>query len=453
MFKDHIKKLIALALPVAASHVSDMLVSTVDVLMVGPLGATPLAGVQVATSATLIAMLFSIGFSIAITPLAGEAYGKGNLIQVAHYGKAGFAVSMILTTVLCLILLAGSNHMDLLGSQPEVTSQAVPFFRWIVLSFVFRSLFGVFKQTAEAMSNTRAATIINLGVNIINVILCWVFVYGNLGMWAMGAEGAGFATFISRVLAAIAAILVYRYTDFFKSLRLSVQQTPFRTISITVYKKIWHDGAGIGLQILMEVLAFAMGAIMLGWIGAVAVAAHSVAINMASITFMSALGLASAATIRVSNLRGQGLHAEARGAATVSLLMVVVYMLFVGSCYMFFRFWLPSIYVSDVAVIVLAADLLLYAAAFSLFDGLQVVALGILRGYNDVRIPTIVAAVSYLGLTIPAAYTFAFVLGMGPVGIWIGYLLGLVVASAGYVGRYWYVVHSAARQTGTVGYL
>jgi MATE family multidrug resistance protein len=200
----------------------------------------------------------------------------------------------------------------------------------------------------------------------------------------------------------------------------------------------------------MEVMAFALGAIMLGWISPVAVAAHGVSINMAAITFMVALGLGSAATIRISNLRGEGNLSEARHAAYASLWMVVGYMIVVGTGYLTLRFFLPTLYVNDPAVISLAAQLLLYAAAFSLFDGLQVVGLGILRGYNDVRIPTILASISYIVITIPASYVFAFVLGFGAPGIWMGYLTGLVFASGSYLWRFLHVLGLHA-QTATEG--
>ncbi len=446
--KKHIMPLTRLAVPVATSQVTDMLVSTVDVLMVGPLGAVPLAGVQIAVAASLIAMLFSIGFSAAITPLAGEAFGRRDMQGVARYARSGFLVSLVVTVLLCGILLLFSSRLDLLGSPPDVTAQAIPFFRWIVMSFVFRILFGAFKQTAEAMANTRVAMVINIGINVLNVFLCWVFVYGNLGMPQMGAEGAGFATFLARGLAVIAAWIVYARSEFFAEFRKALAGLEKGRVNMQAHKQILHDGAGIGMQILMEVMAFALGAIMLGWIGAIAVAAHGVAINVASVTFMVALGIGSAATIRVSNLRGEQRHADARNAANASLVMVIVYMLTMCIGYLTLRFWIPTLYVKDPAVIELAAQLLLFAGAFTLFDGLQVVGLGILRGYNDVKIPTVIAMVSYLGITIPASYVCAFVLGMGPAGIWTGYLAGLIAASAGYLFRYRHVVYSRQQIAG-----
>ncbi len=448
--RDQFRPLASLTVPVAASHVSDMLVHTADVLMVGQLGAVPLAGVQIASSASLIAALFSIGYAAAITPLAGEAYGRRDMPGVAQYARSGFVVSTGITAVMCVLLLLASSRLDLLGSPPEVTAQATPYFRWIVLSFLVRIMFGAFKQTAEAMANTRVAMILNLATNIANVLLNWIFIYGELGMPAMGAEGAGFATFLARVGAVVAAWIVYRRARFFAPLRTAVHRLHGTPVLGAAARRILHDGTGIALQILMEVAGFACGAIMLGWISATAVAAHSIAINMASITFMVALGLGSAATIRISNLRGEGKPAEARHAAMASLVLVIGYMLFVGMGYLVLRFWLPTLYVKDENVIALASHLLLYAAAFSLFDGLQVVGLGILRGYNDVQIPTVLASISYIAITIPASFLFAFTFEFNAPGVWMGYLTGLLFASAAYLWRFYHVVRPHT-QTATEG--
>lgn len=424
-----------LAMPVAVSHVSDMMVNTADALMVGPLGAVPLAGVTLASAVSYIVMLFTIGFTAAITPLAGEAFGRRNMGDVAIYAKAGTIVSTAVVVALVCLLYLFSNRLDVLGSPPDVTQEAIPYFRWIVLSFIWRILFGSFKQTAEAMSNTRVSMIINLACNVVNIGLNWVFIYGNLGMPEMGAEGAGFATFLSRGLAALTALAVFLRTSFFQDLRNALRSSAPSVSTSLAMTRIVRNGIGIGLQILMEVLAFALGAIMLGWVGATALSAHQIAINMASITFMVALGIGSAATIRISNLLGVGQPAEARLVVRAALLLVVVYMTVVGIVYLTFRYQLPELYIQDRAVVHLAAHLLLYGAAFSLFDGLQVVGLGILRGYNDITIPTVLASVSYIGVTIPASYVGAFVLKLGAEGIWLGYLVGLAVASIGYLWR------------------
>ena len=189
-------------------------------------------------------------------------------------------------------------------------------------------------------------------------------------------------------------------------------------------------------SVTLEVLAFAAGAIMIGWIGATQLAAHQIALNLASITFMIALGLSTAATLRVASAAGRKDMPGLRRAASSAILLVIAYELIAVTAFVTLRFWLPSLYVADPAVIALSAHLLLYAAAFQLFDGMQAVGMGLLRGMNDTRIPTIIAFSSYTIVAMPVGYVSAFPFGMGPAGIWVGYLTGLITASVGYFLRY-----------------
>lgn len=435
----HWRPLVRLSGPVAASQVSDMLVHTADSIMVGTLGAVQLAGVSLAGSAAMIFMMFAVGMTVAITPLAGEAVGRSDLAAAARVGRAGLWTSTIVVSVLVAVLFSLTPWFHLLGAESDVNTHALPYLQWLLPSAIFRIWFGSFKQLAEALSNTRVAMIINIGTNVLNVVFNWVFIHGNLGAPALGAEGAGLATFLARGCAAGAAWWVYRSTAFFGDLRMAMNVTigtaEARADLRRTMAVVFRNGSGIGLQIVVEVLGFASGALMMGWIGATALAAHTIALNVASITFMIALGLGSAATIVVSNLRGEGQFIRAASAGRTALMMVLLYEVVVVVLYATLRWQLPHLYVQDPMVVDLAATLLLWAGFFSLFDGLQVVSLGILRGYNDIRIPTILATVAYLGVAIPVGYVAAFRFSMGATGVWLGYLVGLAVASAGYLWR------------------
>ena len=444
--KEHIGKTVRLAIPVALSQVSDMLVLTADSIMVGALGAVPLAAVALSGAATSIPLLFTVGYTAAITPLVSHAIGSGDIEGAVRFVRAGSIVSFCAAALVVGALLLMSPWIEFfLGTSQEIAAAAIPFFRWISLSFIFRILFGIFKQASEGLHNTRAPMIMNIGSNVLNVFFCWLFIYGNMGMPRMGTEGAGLATFLARAAAAAAALLVFVRADFFSDMRAELRRQFRVAIPRESVVRLLKDGTGIGLQIIVEVLGFATGAIMIGWIGATELAAHNISINPASITFMVALGLGSAATMRVSRARGEGDWLGARNAGIAAFAIVVAYMLVVASLYILVRYDLPQVYVNDPAVIQIASTLLIWAAAFSLFDGIQVVGLGILRGYGDIRVPTIWAAISYLLITIPVGYAAAFTFDMGPAGIWLGYLLGLIVASTAYVIRFIRVVRHPER--------
>lgn len=419
-------------MPVAASHVSDMLTLAADSIMVGTLGAIPLAAVTLAGSSSIIIMLFGVGFTVAITPLAAMSWSRGDAASTAGIIRTGTKISLVVSIILVVALLLVSPYLSFLGAPTDVTELSIPYFRWLVLSFLFRFAFGAFKQSTEALGNTRLPMLIALGANVLNVLLNWVFIWGNLGAPAMGVEGAGFATFLSRVASAGFAWWAWTRLSYFGELRRHARARA----SVTDRRTLWMSGASIGLQITLEVLAFAMGAIMIGWIGAVPLAAHQIAINLASITFMVALGLGSAATIRIASAVGRKDIAGVRGAASAVIILVLGYEVLTVIAFVCLRFWLPSLYVADPVVIGLAAHLLLYAAAFQLFDGMQTAGMGLLRGLNDTRIPTIIAFTSYTLITMPVGYVCAFRLGMGAQGIWIGYLSGLVFASVGYFIRF-----------------
>ena len=442
-WKSHSKKLSWLAAPVAASQVSDMLVHTADSIMVGSIGVTELAAVTVAGSAAMIFLLFAVGFTAAISPLASEAIGRKDLKGAARFARAGTIVSSHINLLIVGALFALSPLFGLLGSEADVVEIAIPYFRWIVASAMFRIWFGAFKQTAEALHSTSWAMSINVITNVVNIFLNWVLIYGNLGAPELGVEGAGIATFSARGLSVIMAWAVYRFAPFFKELRAEIHLLHGQHRAIwKEIRKVLSDGTGIGLQIVVEVLGFAFGTIMMGWISTTALAAHQIALNPASITFMVALGLGSAATMRVSRFIGEGDEHEARRAGMSALGIVVVYMLFVAAFYAVFRFQIPLWYVNDPSVVPIAATLLLWAGAFSLFDGIQVVGLGILRGYNDIYFPTGIAAISFVLITIPCGLISAFVFDMGPEGVWLGYLVGLTVASISYIYRFrWLTRH------------
>lgn len=427
-----IRDTLALAAPIAASQVSDMLTLAVDLIMVGSLGTLPLAAATLAGTSSTMVLLFGVGFTIAMTPEIATRMARGDAPGAAAAVRSGSQLSMIVALVLVGALLAVSPWLEVLGAPADVTALAIPYFRWYVLSFLFRLGFGVIKQTSEALGNSRMPMMIAIAANLLNVLFNWIFIYGNLGMPAMGAEGAGFATFLSRVCGVGIGIVVWRRSELFAPLRAHITNV----LSRQERNALVLSGASIGLQITLEVGAFAFGGLMVGWLGAVPLAAHQVALNLASVTFMGALGLSSAATVRVASAAGSGTAHDIRRAAHVAIGIVVAFELVTALFFVFLRHELPFLYSQDPLVLALASQLLVYAAGFQLFDGLQVVGMGILRGLNDTRVPAIMAFVAYIMLSIPLGYLLAFPLGQGAHGIWIGYVIGLTIASIGYLLRF-----------------
>ena len=427
-----IRDTLALAAPIAASQVSDMLTLAVDLIMVGSLGTLPLAAVTLAGTSSTIILLFGVGFTVAMTPEIAARMARGDVSGAAAAARTGSQMSLLVAAILVGILLLVSPWLYVLGAPADVTEMAIPYFRWYVLSFLFRLGFGAIKQTSEALNNSRMPMMIAIAANLLNVLFNWIFIYGNLAMPAMGAEGAGFATMLSRVCAVAIGLWVWQRASLFRPLRMQGKQSLARDER----RALLVSGASIGLQITLEVAAFAIGGLMVGWLGAAPLAAHQVALNLASMTFMGALGLSSAATVRVASASGSGDVRDVRSAAHVAIGIMVGFELATSLLFVIFRHQLPMLYSQDPLVLALASQLLIYAAAFQVFDGLQVVGMGILRGLNDTRVPAIMAFVAYIMLCIPLGYAFAFPMGLGTHGIWIGYVVGLTIASIAYLLRY-----------------
>jgi MATE family multidrug resistance protein len=302
----------------------------------------------------------------------------------------------------------------------------MPFLLIITASLIPLMVFQTFKQFVEGLSQTKQAMFITIAANLVNVFLNWLFIWGNWGFPELGFLGAAWATLISRILMMVlmGAYVLYskRYADF--GLRI------FRfKPNWTLCKRVLKIGIPTGFQFIFEVSAFSAAAIMMGWIGVNALAGHQIALNLASISYMMATGLATAGMIRVSHYVGKEDYKGMREAGMVAFGMVATFMFVCALLFFLLRFFLPTLYIDDPQVISLAASLLVLAGLFQLSDGIQVVGLGVLRGLEDVKVPTIVTFLAYWGLGLPLGYLLAFKLGFAEKGIWIGLLIGLTLTA------------------------
>lgn len=287
-------------------------------------------------------------------------------------------------------------------------------------------VFNTFKQFAEGLGFTRQAMSISIIGNVINVCLGITFVKGLFGIEPMGVKGVGWSTLIDRsIMALVMGIYVIRSENF----REHLKSFAIRRISWFRSVKILKIGAPIALQYTFEVSAFSGAAILMGTIGAVYQAAHQVAINLASTTYMMASGISAAATIQTGNNYGSKSFGELRLSANASYHIVLVFMFVMALLFVSLNHLLPWIYTSDEAVITVAAPLLVIAGLFQLFDGSQVVGLGILRGMGDVNIPTLITFLAYWIIGLPMAWIFGVYMNLGANGIWYGLTLGLLVSA------------------------
>jgi MATE family multidrug resistance protein len=425
-YRQHIRTNFLLAWPVMLSQLGHMLVGVADSVMVGRLGAVPLAAASLANVIFHLVLMFGIGVSYGITPLVAAADGNGDDQRISQLLKHAFAINIISGIILFGLIISASPGLYFLDQPEAVVEMAIPYLGIITFSIIPLMIFQTYRQFAEGLSSTRMAMVIVIVSNVINIILNYLLIYGKFGFPALGLMGAGWASLISRVILAAWMLLWIYYGRKFRRFRpgfsIGKYSKPF-------FRRILNIGIPAGVQYIFEVGAFGFAVIMMGWLGTNPLAAHQIAVNLAAITYMTASGLSAAATIRVGNQLGRKDITTLRTAAFSIFIMVIGFMACTAIIFIIGRNFLPSLYINDPEVIEIAAGLLVIAGFFQLSDGIQVVSLGALRGLEDVKIPTLVTFISYWVVALPLGYTLGFIADMGPKGIWIGLLTGLTLTA------------------------
>jgi MATE family multidrug resistance protein len=418
-------QLLRLGMPLVLTQAGQTTIQLIDNAMVGRFGTAELAAVAFAGNGYIVVMLLGLGIFMGITPLVGHARGARDDRQVAATMKNSFVLSGILIPAITLVCWAVTWMMPYLGQDDEVVHLAVPYYQTLVVAIIPFLLFALLKQIGEGLGNTFVAMVVTILCILIKVGLNYILIFGNLGFPELGLMGAGYATIVSR-----AAMPVLLFTGFMLLKPVRRYFTLMRTVQAALPEimRILRIGLPISGQMILEVSSFAFSAIMMGWMGSIPLAAHEIAISLGGFTFMIATGVALAATIRVSYQLGQRDFSSLGRASLSAAHLVLAYMGLCGLAFLLLRNRLPCLFTPDSQVIAQAATLLAIAALFQLFDGLQVVCLGILRGFADVKIPMFIAVLSYMIVGLPVSYLCAFILKLGPEGIWYGFLAGLGVA-------------------------
>lgn len=402
------------------------MVSVADSVMAGRLGTTQLAAASLGNSIFTIVLVFGLGISYSMTPMVARADGRNNHSRIALVLTNGLVLNTLLGAVLFLVFFGLSPLITYLDQPAAVEAMALPYVNVLFLSMVPLMIFQAFKQFAEGLSLTKQSMYISIFANVINIGLNYVLMYGKLGFPAMGLVGAAWATLFSRILMAFmmgAYILMHKRFERYWSY-LSWQHLSWAHIS-----RMFKIGMPISMQMIFEMGAFSFSAVMIGWMGARELAAHQIALNIASITYMMASGISAAATIRVGKLRGTGDLQSVHHAGYSSLILGAVFMAGSAILIILAKDFIPLLYVKDVEVQALATQLLIIAAIFQLSDGVQVVGLGALRGLEDVKVPSLISLFSYWLFALPLGYVLGFWFELGPIGIWLGLLIGLTTSA------------------------
>ena len=424
-----------LAYPVMIGMLGHTFVQFIDNVMVGQLGTAELAAISLGNSFVFIAMSIGIGFSQAITPLIAEADGAKKDNDISGIFEHSFLICLILGLILFTVVFLNRNLLYFMNQPIEVVKLASPYLFWVSFSLISIVTFQSFRQFADGLSFTKAAMYSTLLGNVINVILNFFLIFGLWIFPKLGVEGAAIGTLISRICMLIFIVV---YLKLHKNLSKYIKRFFPSKVQIQRLKKIIYLGLPSALHSFFEVAFFISAVWMAGIIGKNSQAANQIALNLASMTYMVALGVGVAAMIRVGNQRGMMNFIKLREVALSTLLLIIIIDIFFCIIFLIFSDYLPLLYLdlgdsnnlTDVnEVIELASKLLIIAGVFQLFDGIQAVVLGALRGMQDVNKPALIIFLSYGLIGFPTSYFLGFYTKLSVVGIWIGLMTGLLSSS------------------------
>lgn len=425
-YREHFRINFSIAYPVMLSQLGHIMVSVADSMMVGRVGVVPLGGASLGNMIMSILITFGIGISYGATPLVAAADGSRDMSGLSSILRHSLIINILAGIILFLIVLTGKDILWHLDQPEDVVAEAIPYLLVISASMIPLMVFQSYRQFLEGLANTRPAMFVSVGVNILNIILNYILIFGKLGFEPMGLLGAGVATLIARVIMAVTMIAIARKSMLYKKNKVSIRGIQ---LSFNIYKRILNIGIPSAFQYFFEVATFAAAVVMMGWLGKIHLAAHQIAINLAAVTYMMAMGLGAAAMVRAGNQLGKQDYTGLRRASNSILAMVIVFMSTTAIIFIAFRFYLPAFYIDNDLVIEKAATLLIIAALFQLSDGLQVVTISLLRGIKDTKIPTAIVFISYVLVGLPIAYILGFYFDLEGVGIWLGLFAGLTTAA------------------------
>ena len=424
---------LSLAVPMTTGQVGQMLLGFVDSLMVGRLGVVPLAASAFAAGIFNVLFITGLGLVAGVSVLAAQAHGATRPREAGEVLRHGLVIGLASALAMMLLLLAVLPSLGRLHEPPEVLAAARPFLVLIGWSMLPALAWQCLKQYCEALSSPLLPMLSMLAGVGLNAFLNWVLIYGRLGAPRLGLVGAAWATLLTRTLLfGVLLALVLRSGRF----RDALPRRWLAAWSWTQCRAQLLIGAPVALQLLLEVGMFSLAAIMMGWLGAAALAAHQIAITYAAMTFMFPLGIALAVSVRIAQAVGAGEWARVRPIGLGGMGMSLVLMSGFACGFLCLGGRLVGVFVRDAATAALAAQLLAVAGIFQVFDGTQVVSMSALRGLSDVRVPTAISFVSYWLVALPVCYFLGVAHRSSAVGVWWGLALGLAFAATALTARF-----------------
>ncbi len=438
-YAGHLRALLVLGLPIVGSQLAQMSLHTTDVVMMGWYGVEPLAALVLGTSVWFLLFIFGTGFGTAVLPMVASASANGGDVEVRRVTRMALWLSFIWATLTLAPMWWSESLLLAIGQKPQIAAMAQDFLRIAGFGMYPALAVVTLRSFLVAIERTQVILWITIAGLFVNAALVWALVFGHWGMPELGVRGAAISSLLTQMLTMLATIA---YAGWFGPLRRFQLFIRFWKPDWTAFDRVYQLGWPIGLTALFEAGLFIAAAIMMGWIGALPLAAHGIAMQAAAISFMIHLGLSQALTVRTGQAMALGDMTGLRHGALAGIGLSVGVAVVAVLAMLVFPVPIVTLFVSNddpqrVALIEVGVRLLAMAALFHFADAMQVIALGLLRGVQDTKTPMLMASVSYWLIGIPCSYVLGIRLGYGPEGIWGGLVVGLAVAAALLMWRFW----------------
>ena len=438
-YRAQARAVLGLGLPLIGSNLAQFSLNVTDTVMLGWYSVQALAAVTLGASTFFIIFIVGAGFAIAVMPMVAEAAAGDNAAEARRVTRMGLWLSILYAGAAMPLMWYSGPILRALGQQPQVAALTQDYLRIAGWGLMPALLVMVLKSFLAALERTRVVLMITLAGVLLNALIDWLLIFGQWGLPELGVRGAACATFGTQVLT---VALTAAYASIQSELRPYQLFVRFWRADWPAFVQVFRLGWPIGLTSLAEGGLFNASALMMGWIGTVQLAAHGIALEIVALTFMVHLGLSNAATVRAGRARGARDARSLRDGAAVAIALSAVFALIAVAAILGLPHTLLGLFVNPddplkPQILAFGTRLLLVAALFQFADAAQVMALGLLRGVQDTRVPMIMAAVSYWLIGIPASYLLAFPLGFGGTGLWFGLFLGLCLAALLMMTRFW----------------
>jgi MATE family multidrug resistance protein len=412
------------ALPIVFINLGLQAMGVVDALMVGKLGGAAIAAVALGNFYFFNASVFGMGLLCAIDPVVAQAVGAGDRDGVARGVQRGFVLAALVSVVVFLTLLPVEWLLLTLDQPPEVVKDTAVYTHRRALAIVPFFAFSVFRQTLQAMGPVRHILIAAAVANVVNILVNWLLIFGHAGAPALGVEGAGYATAASTWVMALVLL-----TLAWPMLRPAILPWRRETLHWGPFSRMLRMGMPIGVQWFFESFAFGVTALFMGWLGTASLAGHEIALNLAAMTFMVPLGISGAAAAVIGRAIGRSDMPAARRDAIAAIACGGGVMCISGVVFIVAPEWLATRYTTEAATVAVAVSLIPLAGMFQVFDGLQAVTSGVLRGTGDTRVPAMLHLVAFWGIGIPLGMYLGFRTPLRERGLWMGLVAGLAAAA------------------------